>query len=275
MLLTGKDFNKIYPNKSFIKLTNMKENHKGHQFKTGLNVDSISFNGYGECKPGGIYFCFLENMYKWLLYSQTKMFYIRKVIIPGNALVYIKKNKFKSDRLILDDRDIIIDLYIWKSPSYCTKACKYNPNILLYIKNQTQYICLLAVKQNGWALQFVKKQKMEICLEAVKQNGLALQYVKEQSPIICLEVVKQNVYALQYAKEQTKEICLELVKGNGLALEYVKEQTPEICMEAIKQNGMALCYVKEQTTEICLEAVKQNGLALHYVKEQPPGMIVH
>ncbi len=75
-LFTGLKFKEKFP-QQMIKLTNRLENHNGFQFKTGLNVDFIPFNPKVECQPGGIYFCSIENIFKWLNYSNSEMIYYR------------------------------------------------------------------------------------------------------------------------------------------------------------------------------------------------------
>jgi len=74
----------------------------------------------------------------------------------------------------------------WNDEKEYLTTVRRNSNMLQFVKNQTDEICLEAVKQYGWALQFVKKQTDEICLEAVKQNGNALQFVKNPT--------KKNVF---------------------------------------------------------------------------------
>lgn len=47
--LSGVEFNKIFHNILFIKLTNVIGNHSGYQFHDDLNIDTIEFNPSGEC----------------------------------------------------------------------------------------------------------------------------------------------------------------------------------------------------------------------------------
>ena len=154
-LLDGKTFNDCYREKQLIKLTNKLENHNGYQFQTGLNIDSNEFNPSGECQRGGIYFCLWEKLSMWLNYSRSPMFYARLVTIPDDAKVWIEKDKFKTDRLILGDRVKIGDLTVWNDSSYCLEACKFDGLVLQYIKNQTPEMCLISVRQNFSALQYV------------------------------------------------------------------------------------------------------------------------
>ncbi len=52
--------------------------------------------------------------------------YIQFVTIPNDAMIYVEKNLFTSDRLILSDRHLMADLDIWKDPLYCLKSCHLN-----------------------------------------------------------------------------------------------------------------------------------------------------
>ena len=173
-LLDGQSFNDKHQGKIFVKLTNESENHNKYQFKTGLNIDSLAFNPEGECQPGGIYFCLLEDFSRWLNYNGTPMFYVRFVTIPPDAQVWIETNKFKADRLILSDRVKIGDLKVWEDNDYCLAAVQRKGLSLCYVKEQTPEICLAAVEEDGYALQYVKEQTPEICLAAVQNNDLVL-----------------------------------------------------------------------------------------------------
>ena len=113
-IMTGKTFNQERKGEVFVKLTNQEEIHNGFQFQTGLNVDRIPFNPMGYCQPGGIYFCSIEKLYQWLYYNQQPMCYVRLVTIPDDALIWVQENKFKADRMILSERQKIVDLEEWK-----------------------------------------------------------------------------------------------------------------------------------------------------------------
>src|SRR5579872_4720412 len=101
-VLTGKEFNTLFPNVEFVKLTNAKEKHNDFEFKDGLNTDTIVFNPNESCMPGGLYFTLKELAYRWIRYSTKFMKYMRKVTIPDDASVYIEDEKFKADKFILE-----------------------------------------------------------------------------------------------------------------------------------------------------------------------------
>jgi alanine racemase len=54
----------------------------------------------------------------------------------------------------------------------------------MYVKDQSEAVCLEAVKKNGDALMYVKDQSEAVCLEAVKNDGYALRYVKVKKTLL-------------------------------------------------------------------------------------------
>ena len=121
-VFNGKQFNHKYQGQTFIKLTKQSEIHNRYQFQTGLNIDPIPFNPSGQCQPGGIYFCQINQLSLWLDYSDSRMFYVRSVTIPDDAQVWVETNKFKTDRMILGERMEIGRLEMWGNSSYCLSA---------------------------------------------------------------------------------------------------------------------------------------------------------
>jgi hypothetical protein len=235
---SGKDFKALYPNRTYVKLTNEFENHNGMQFQTGINTDILPFIGERECLPGGWYICPYEDLTRWIIYRNTTIKYWRMVDIPDDANVYDESSdKVKVDYAILSERHLISDLF--DDPDFCLES----------------------VKKYGSTLRHITKQTPEMCLEAIKQDPFTIQYVIDQTPEICLEAVKRNGVTLMKVKCQSLEICLEAVKQCGKNLCYVDitHKTPEICLEAVKQNGKYLSYVDDdiQTIDLCLVALKQ------------------
>lgn len=209
-LLSGINFKIKYEHTKFYKLTNKLECHNNFQYQDGLNVDILPFNPTGSCLPGGLYFTEENNIAYWVTYLDD-ITYIREVEIPDDALVYIEANKFKTNKIILKGRNLLVDFPLWNDYSFC----------------------LLSVQINGLALKYIKEQTPEICMAAVQQTAYALQYANEQTDEICMIAVQQDGYLLYYVKKQTNEICMAAVLQDGLALKYVNKQTPEIYMAAM------------------------------------------
>lgn len=212
---SGDEFNKLTKKLTFAKFLNKKENHNGMQYKTGFNKDIRYFNGSGWSSSGGMYFFDIQKSYMYSDYGEI----LRKVTIPNEAKVYVEKDKFKADMFLLSDR-VYLDSLL--DTDNILKLICVNGDMLKYLKEQTEEICLRAVQQNGNALEYVKKQTEEICMEAVKQNGVALRYVEEQTFEICFAAVSQTKNALEYSKFLHPEITLEAVKNGMGLLEWSK-----------------------------------------------------
>lgn len=242
---SGAEFNKIYKGIKLYKFLNNDLIHFGFRYEIGLNIDSLPFNPNGECSEGGLYFCEESKCYHfWQTFGKK----IATIEIPDDARIYVEKNKFKTNKLVITD-------------------------ITNFFKVPDDF-WIMIIKDDGFALQYVKEQTDEICKLAVQQHGGVLVYVKEQTEGICKLAVQRHGYALIYVKKQTDEICKLAVHQNGEVLQYVKEQTNEICILAVKQNGRALCYVKNQTEELCTLAVRQNIKAYRYVNEPFRSIII-
>jgi hypothetical protein len=182
------------------------------------------------------------------------------------ALIHFEKSQFMDVNDITLKMDVIKDIFsIWSEFQELLDVRK-NGELLKYIDNQTEEICLEAVKKNGWALRYVKKQTPEICLAAVKENGWALQYVKEQTSEICLAAVKKAGTALEHVKEQTPEICSAALKEDNSAFFYVQKPTDKQALDAFKINP-SLISNKSLSEKVQLEIVKQNKRNFKYIKE--------
>lgn len=306
--ISGNDFNELCGDVKLFKFLNDELTHHDFTYKEGLNIDFVKFNPHNTCQRGGLYFCEEAKCHLFLRGFGTKLAYVR---IPDDARVYIEKNKFKANKIIIDkildfhdvddkfwiniiNKDSGVLEYIKKQTvDICIQAVKINGLNLRYVKGQTDEICMVAVKQNGMALQYVLKQTIDICILAVQQDGMALQYVKKPSGFIsdCLSSVSSSLTPRLSSGMSsnmssglslgffTKEICTLAIQQNGYALQFVNDSsgllTKKLCKLAVKQNGMALEYVKEkyQTEKICKLAIQQYSDAFIYVKNPTQTLI--
>lgn len=113
-VMTGAEFNELIsevairhaPPRKFIKLTNAQELHYMHQFRDGLNVDSVPFDpDCGGCCAGGFYFAEESKKDHAVVIGGT--YWSREVIVPDDAVVQIEKNKIKATRVELGLRQLI------------------------------------------------------------------------------------------------------------------------------------------------------------------------
>lgn len=93
----------------FFKLTNKKENHFGFQFKTGLNIDTNTFNP--KCgEKGGFHFFSEEQLLSFNRhYVEGK--YIREVYFTGldDVLISNVYGMYKANKFILGERKKFTD----------------------------------------------------------------------------------------------------------------------------------------------------------------------
>ena len=265
--ISGTDFNEIYKGIKCYKFLNDNLNHRGFIYAEGLNIDTEPFNPTGICSIGGLYFCEEAECWQYCTDYGTKRALIE---IPNDARVYVEQSKFKADKIFITEIKEFDDI----DDVFWIDILPKNAEVLKYIKNQTEELCILAVKKLGCAFKYVNEQfrTEDMCILAIKHNGWTFEYMKEyQTERICRLAVQRNNKALEYVNEEfkTNELCVLAVNQRGLSLEFIDNQTLELCALAVKQNGHALCYVQDQfrTKEICYLAIQQDYQALFYIKD--------
>jgi hypothetical protein len=92
---TGSEFNELYPNVKFYKLTDQTETHNGLKYHTGLIIDT---------SWRGIHFCSIEDIYLWIVPGNILMQFFRSVEIPPDANIRIGRQEFFTDKIILGER---------------------------------------------------------------------------------------------------------------------------------------------------------------------------
>ena len=265
--VSGKYFNEIYDGINFYKFLNNDLKHYGMIYKEGLNKDILPFTPTRDCTKGGLYFCEESCCYLFWQRYGTKLAVIK---IPDDAKVYVERDKFKSDKIIIEHiiefknvRDSFWVNILWK-----------NGLALQYIKQQTLELCVIGINQNIDALQYINSefQTYAFARTAVQINGQALKYITNQTEDLCILAVQHFGKALVYVKTQTMQICMEAIQQNYSALEHVNKEfkTDELLKHVVQNNGLSLKYINfsDQTEEICNLAVNQNGLAIEYVSPQ-------
>ena len=90
--------------KTYWKITNDEENHRGLQYKTGLIIDPKPFNDDPtlSCVLGGIYFTTKEYIHRFFWIGTN----LRPVKIPKDARVVLdlKGDKYRADKIILGEK---------------------------------------------------------------------------------------------------------------------------------------------------------------------------
>jgi hypothetical protein len=194
--LSGKEFNDKYPNTVFYTVLHRNNKHNNVTLLHGLNVDSsVKF-----------YFWEINNLHL----NIPNRSYIATITIPQDAFIYIGED-FSTNQIILDlnNKVSVCEFYDWGDNQVCKKIISKNGDLLRYVKNQTEEICIMAVIERNFfdTLKWVKNQTNSICEAAVTRNGHALQFVKHQTDYICELAVQQDGYALVYVRNKTAKIC--------------------------------------------------------------------
>lgn len=125
------------------------------------------------------------------------------------------------------------------------------PDLLRFVTNQTQQMCLAAVSKAGYTLTDVQKpfRTPEVELAAVRSHGCALQHIKNPTDEMYLAAVTQTGYALEWvpkdAQERNPELCQIAVANTGYALRYVCDRTERLCHIAVANASCAAIYVPQ------------------------------
>jgi hypothetical protein len=106
-ILIGKQFKKQYGSK-FYKFLAKDLKHYNFKYELGLNVDTNKFNPTNAYSAGGLHFTDKRSILHFYNYGSM----IGEIEIPDDAHVYIKENKYKTDKLEIvklasDDLDIL------------------------------------------------------------------------------------------------------------------------------------------------------------------------
>jgi len=146
--MSGYDFNVRYKNVKFYKFLNDNLIHNKFQYFLGLNIDHVQFRPVDECLRGGLYFCEESKCHIfWRSYGKK----VSLVEIPDDARVYVERNKFKANKLIIKD----IVSYDMMPDEFWLNMIKDDGLALKYIRNQTEDLCKYVVAHTGYALKYV------------------------------------------------------------------------------------------------------------------------
>lgn len=224
-------FFKLISNKlrSYYALEKEYNNSNYFTCQLGLNIDTNFLTSRRGCKALSFYK--IENVYKNIgapIFSDKLAF----VSIPEDATVFDGDGVYdniEADKIIIEKIIDFKDWEMWKNEEFCMKAI-WTGNAFIYMKNQSEAICLAGLKINWWAIEFIDNKTLNVCLEAVKQNPKALKYIKDKTLNVCLEAVKHNPKALKYISDKTIFMCcLKSIDHNRVSCEFVNE-----CLQNLK-----------------------------------------
>jgi hypothetical protein len=220
-ILSGKDFNKKFGNKRLIKFTNFENDKFDFSYQEGLNEDIVEFDPYKLCVGGGLHFCEYDQLSKWIAvhhegYSEN--YYYWDVEVPDDAVVVKADTKFKSNKIILKNRQIIKEnddisiKYIAEYPDFFYMMDK--PSIDLVI---TAFEKIFQMDNDPYAYNLSSERyiKFEEFVRIKFPNSVIYQQLFSKlvniSPYyvtIFIDKAYENFYSLEFIDEMKKKAVM-------------------------------------------------------------------
>lgn len=266
---TGKEFRKLTKGKRLVKLTNVKENHNGYQYKDGLNIlrEGEEFNPTGECSKGGFYFIEYKNTLGWLNYGvQREMVYIRKVKILPDSKVYVERGKFKTNKFILGPRKMIHTSGVYDDDEVLVECIKH-----LYVSRVVEH---RTAPIPDYILAAIAEDSYETYINIRNEQPYLIEQAMRTENKRFIEIfhsgewaVIKNPYNIKYVT-QTPELCALAVSMLYDVLEYIENITEDLCILALSQSAEAFVYISRvgfATKELAKYSVERYVDALRHI----------
>lgn len=280
-IISGKELKSKFPNLKFFKFDEFLE----EKISDGLNVDAIV--PFNPERKGGLFFLDqIETIRKCDHYRKQ---YLRKVIIPDYAQVYVKhEHIFKCDLFILKEKEDFtikdfIKIHITNEEfqaNYKWLEIKDVPENMLTIE-----ICQYMITYNYFIKEILKYVPIEmrtrkICEIAISRDCLSLDFVPKEHIdydmyMCCLRYFWHGIILKKIPMEfRDYSLCLRAVGSYGHALEHVPEHLIDykMCEVAIspkweRNDACAYRFVPEKfkTYELSYKAICMDGRNLKYV----------
>ena len=142
--MNGKKFKQKYGTK-FYKFIRKDRTHRGYVYRLGLNVDTKPFYPFGTCTEGGLYFTDIRNIMEYYGYGS----YIGIITLPDDSQVYVEKNKFKADKLVvselLDNETSVLEVL----KSSRENGCPWDEMLCAYAAQNGHLLVLRWARENG------------------------------------------------------------------------------------------------------------------------------
>lgn len=138
-----------------------------------------------------------------------------------------------------------------------------------FITDELIEMCIDAGIEN--MLPFIKNQTEEICIKAVRNYPRDLLCVQHQTYNICMATAESATYDSGYLLgaviNQTPDICKKFIEKDPKAIAYMRVQTPEACKLAVELDSCVLCYIRNQTEDICLTGISKYQFVIRYARK--------
>lgn len=310
--ITGAYLNQILNGVPLLKFMNDDDIHHGMKYKTGHNLDILSFNGTEECSPGGIYVTTIKDCHSYDVLDYGR--YARRVFIGPNTLVHVERRKFKCDEVYLGERvlkeelikqlvnecfekgisDIFCDQkfrkYIddkFRTPGFVTK-CFLNCH---YIHNDfnadlvTNKVIIDVLKKDLTKIKmfyglFHDDSYHERLLDAIRY--IFCEFLNHRNYMSVKIIIHYEVAFIKCVDEKymTDELIIDMVKSNSGVLSYIGEKylSASLMIRIIKEIGSsyAAYFIPKYLTPEVLECAVANGFRLVDIgnKSWPPELLL-
>jgi hypothetical protein len=261
----GEVFNATYSGKKFYKILpeSMVSRKNSFKYKEGLNVDVNEFRPKGKCAGYGLYFADGDNIHLYMDYG-TK---IAEVKIPDDARVYVESQKFKADKIRLDNIVPLGESKLWLDWEFCYRVVAHDPDMMQYIQqNNSIEFWKIMVANDPAIIPKMNEQTPELCkLAAIESNPFNIQYIKDQTLELCKLAIEKNPLSIRHIHDQTEELCMLAVNRKPTSICCISDQTPELCNLAVSKDPFAIIQIKNKTSELCKMAIEGNASVMKYI----------
>lgn len=293
-LVPGVIFKEIFPDVKFIKLIEKHEMDKGgYKIKDGLNEQQLKImNNYIN---GGIEFHNMTDILRLIKYSYNP-YYIRYVDILDDSKIYIDKDSFVADKVILGNKINIENLEIWNDSSICNEALnldikffKYiknmdemfdesfvldnicrNPSCIEYITNPTNEMMELVIDLSPYNIRYIKNPSLEMSIKAIKYSPYLISYINNLDDEILMKLVKIDPDIIKHLDHVPDDIVITAIMMKPSLIRNIKYMTQPLVDYAFSMDIDSIAYIPEQyiTYDMSLISVKYKGDNLKYVPDK-------
>jgi hypothetical protein len=157
---------------------------------------------------------------------------------------------------------------------------KINGNVLEYIEEQNEELCMNAIDENDYAFNYInpKLKTKKFIKKIIDKHPICIRYVNNPSKKLCMSVLRKNGLLLEYIKNKSYDLCVIAIENDPNAIKIIcdshnqgyltQDQINKLCMIAIESDACTLEYIENQTIEMCLKAVELDYYAFNYVKNK-------
>lgn len=248
-LLKGKDLEGV----ELWKFVNKDKKHFDHDWKEGVNTDSIPFWPHGYCRTGGLYFTELKWLFAHVNTNNLNDHYIGRIYVADDEDVWQDEydcdvrwgRKWKAHTVTLGPLQRIGDL---SNELYYNMVGSHYLRDKLEPYDESRHLELWTriIHTNPWSIQYVRRFDKALYLEAIKLEATTYHSIAKPNLDICWPAVQVNVDVMKEIKNPTM-LC-KLLEKDGMLLEHMDHvsQNRKMVETAIANNPEAARYVSRR-----------------------------